>query len=186
MMSILIAFATRHGSTRGIAEAIAEQLEAGGHETTLAEVSTVSSLDPFAVVVLGSGVYMGHWLPQARQFIDRHREALATRPTWLFSSGPLGDQDTADTIELDALTALVGAREHRIFTGRLDRSSLGFAERMAVRMVRAPEGDYRNWPAIRDWAARIDDALGANSPVRRDDRTRPAILSQNRRGRAVL
>ncbi len=58
-----------------------------------------------------------------------------------------------------ALVAATGAREHRVFAGRLDRHRLGFAERAVTLALRAPEGDFRDWAAIEAWAAEIAETL---------------------------
>jgi len=60
---------------------------------------------------------------------------------------------------LDDLLAQTGAREHQVFVGRLDKSALGLRERLIARLVKAPEGDFRDWDAIRGWASRIAAAL---------------------------
>ena len=51
------------------------------------------------------------------------------------------------------------AREHRVFAGKLDRSRLGFFEKAVVIALRAPEGDFRDWDEIRDWASSIASSL---------------------------
>ena len=91
-MNALVAVASRHGSTEGIAEAIAEELRAAGIDTDLREADEVLDLEGYTAVVLGSAVYLGNWLPEARWVVERHRERLATVPVWLFSSGPLGEE----------------------------------------------------------------------------------------------
>jgi menaquinone-dependent protoporphyrinogen oxidase len=107
-------------------------------------------------------VYAGRWMGEARRFADRHAEALAAHPTWLFSSGPIGDPpkpDAGSAVTLDDVIAATGAREHRLFAGRLDRSMLGLGERTVVRMVGAADGDYRDWRAVQAWAGAIGNSL---------------------------
>ena len=89
-MTILVTVATKHGSTAEIAEAIGRALEEAGNAATVETVDRVASLEPFEAVILGSGVYIGHWLAPARAFARAHAEELRARPTWLFSSGPIG------------------------------------------------------------------------------------------------
>ena len=86
-----------------------------------------------------------------------HAEELRQRPVWLFSSGPVGDPSLPATEPSDAaeLAAEIGAREHVVFPGALHRELLGARERLAVRLVRADDGDYRDWAAVRAWADRI-------------------------------
>jgi menaquinone-dependent protoporphyrinogen oxidase len=163
-MRILIAVASRHGGTRGIAEAIGQELRTAGHSVTVEDAGAEGlSVEGYDAALLGSAVYMGVWLPQARQFVERNAAALAAMPVWLFSSGPLGDdpQPGPPLTRLDALLRETGAREHRIFAGSLDKGEIGFGERVIAQVVKAPEGDFRDWPAIRAWADGIAAALAA-------------------------
>ncbi|WP_225753615.1 flavodoxin domain-containing protein [Actinotalea sp. Marseille-Q4924] len=160
-MKVLVAVASRHGSTRGIADAIAEVLVADGLDVTVAEPDDVESVEPYDAVVLGSSVYVGRWNASARSMVDRLAGELAARPVWLFSSGPLGDPPApaGDPEEVPSLMTRLGARAHRTFGGALDKSRLALAERAVVALLQAPEGDYRCWPEIRDWAGGIAEEL---------------------------
>jgi menaquinone-dependent protoporphyrinogen oxidase len=85
-------------------------------------------------------------------------------PVWLFSSGPLGaenPQPQGDPEGIEELMKKAEASGHRVFVGKLDKSSLGMGERLIVKMVKAPEGDFRDWEEIRAWAAQIAQALPA-------------------------
>lgn len=160
-MKILIAVASKHGSTREIGAAIATELEDAGHAVDLIDVEEDTSAAGYDAFVVGSAVYVGKWLPAARAFVERHREQLSSHPVWFFSSGPLGDdphpkEDPQDAAEL---LAAFGARDHQNFVGKLDRKRLGLGEKMIVRAVKAPYGDYRDWDAIRHWAGAIAAAL---------------------------
>jgi menaquinone-dependent protoporphyrinogen oxidase len=164
-MFVLIAVASRHQATTGIAAAVADELYRAGHAVDLRPVEEVADLDGVDAVVLGSAIYMGRWLQGARDFAERHRDELACRPLWLFSSGPLGDESKPmiDPEQLvDALSGLA-VRDHQLFAGRLDRADLGLGERLVVGMVRAPEGDYRDWDAIRAWAGEVAAALDGST-----------------------
>ncbi len=163
-MRALVAVASKHGSTREIAGAVAEELRAGGVDAVLREAGEVEAIDGYGAVVLGSAVYVGNWLPEARQFVERHRAGLAQIPFWLFSSGPLGADDPqppGDPAGIAELMQTMLVRDHRVFVGKLDGQSLGFVERLIARAVHAPEGDFRDWGAIRGWAREIGTVLGA-------------------------
>jgi menaquinone-dependent protoporphyrinogen oxidase len=162
-MKALIAVASKHGSTREIASAIAEELRTKGMEADLKDAGHVGNLAGYDTVMLGSGIYAGNWLPEARQLVERHRAALSRLPVWLFSSGPLGTPDPQPHDDPDRIaTTAVGdlpVRGHHVFAGKLDKSSLGFGERLIARAVKAPEGDFRDWDDIRTWADSIAAAL---------------------------
>jgi menaquinone-dependent protoporphyrinogen oxidase len=161
-MKVLVTAASRYGATGEIAEAIGEVLRERGLDATVGppEAATVDGHD---AVVLGSAVYAGHWLKPARELVDRQRDALAARPVWLFSSGPVGDppKPEEDPVDVAGLVAATGARDHRVFAGRLLRKQLGFADKAIAVALRVPDGDFRDWTAIREWAAGIADALRA-------------------------
>ena len=164
-MNVFVAAASKHGSTTGIGAAIAAELRTLGIDAEAREIDDDLVVEDADAVVVGSAVYMGRWLPAAERFVDRNRGELAAVPVWLFSSGPLGADDprpTGDPHHLDELIAGTGARGHRIFVGKLDKDRLGLGERLAVRVVRAPEGDFRDWEAIRAWAGEIGEALLAD------------------------
>jgi menaquinone-dependent protoporphyrinogen oxidase len=160
-MKILVAVATRHGSTREIALVIAGELRTAGAEAEVREAEEIASLDGYDAAIIGSAVYAGQWLPEARQLIERHRERLASMPVWLFSSGPIGADPwpPGDPPGVAELIQSVGARGHTVFTGKLDSQHLGFAERLVARVVRAPAGDFRNWGTIQAWAREIGATL---------------------------
>jgi menaquinone-dependent protoporphyrinogen oxidase len=160
-MKVLVAAASRHGSTDEAARAIAEILRESGHSAVVAAPETLTSLNGFDAAVVGSAVYYGKWLESATTFVDRHLEWFDGRPVWLFSMGPLGDppKPEADPVEVPALMARTRAREHRVFTGRLDKSRLSLGEKIIVTGVRAAEGDFRQWDEIRAWAREIGEAL---------------------------
>ena len=170
-MRILIAFATRHGSTAGIADRIAEDLQSAGLQAEARPVEQVEDLTPYNAVVLGGAAYMFHWLKDATAFALRHKAELAQRPVWVFSSGPLGtdkvDKEGRDVLdatrpkEFDELTALLRPQGEKVFFGAWDPEAppKGLGERLMHLMPAAkdalPAGDFRDWPGIDAWAAEI-------------------------------
>ena len=162
-MRILVSAATKHGATAEIAEVIGEELRNGGHQVSVAEPAAVADAASYDAFVLGSAVYAGRWLDDARDLVEENAAALRSKPVWLFSSGPIGEPPKPDEEPVDAgpLVTATGAREHRVFAGKIDRSGLGLGEKAIVIALRAPEGDFREWDAIRAWATGIARALGS-------------------------
>jgi menaquinone-dependent protoporphyrinogen oxidase len=161
-MNILVAVASKHGSTRAIADVIAQELRESGHAVEVRNAGEVSNAKPYDAAIVGSAIYMGNWLAEARQFVEANRVKLATMPVWLFSSGPLGRDDPqppGDPAHLQELMQATQAWGHTIFVGALDKGTLGLGERLVAKMVKAPEGDFRDWEAIRGWAREIASAL---------------------------
>jgi menaquinone-dependent protoporphyrinogen oxidase len=165
-MKVLVTVASKHGATTGIGEAIAETLRSKGLYVAFIEPQSVDSVDEFDAVVVGSALYMGRWMGEARDFVKENAEALSERPVWLFASGPIigtlnAPNDGADAAEGRKLQELIGARETRVFAGELKKESLGFVEKQIIKMVKSPWGDYRPWDEIRAWAESIAHELEA-------------------------
>ena len=162
-MTILVAYASKHGSTQEIAERIAEKLRQLGKEAEARPVEEVSDPGSSEAFVIGSAIYYGSWLKEATEWVHHHQAVLAQHPVWLFSVGPLGTevQDAEQQPkEMAEFQQAIKPREQRIFFGALDPSRLSFTERMMIRAVHAPEGDFRNWQAIEAWAESIARDLG--------------------------
>ena len=169
-MSILVAYASKHGATREIAERIAESLRAAGQPANARPVQEAGDLDDYEGFVIGSATHSTHWLKDATAFVMGNRELLAQRPVWLFSSGPLGAEATdAKAGDLSAAVepteirgffqAAIHPRDHRVFFGALDPGRLSLSgwsclEGPATRAI-LPEGDFRNWAQIEEWAEGI-------------------------------
>jgi menaquinone-dependent protoporphyrinogen oxidase len=161
--TILVTFASKYGSTRDIADVVGRVLTEHGVDVTVSPVEDVTSVHGVDAVVAGSAVYAGHWMKPAREFVERHATELKAKPVWLFSSGPIGDppKPQEDPVDASSLVELTGARDHRVFAGKLDRHALSFGEKAIVMALRAPEGDFRDWDEIREWAAGIARAIQA-------------------------
>ncbi len=165
-MKVLVTAASRYGSTAEIAEAICDVLKSRGFEVTVATPENVAALSEFDAVVLGSAVYMGHWLAPATGLARRIGRELAGRPVWLFSSGPVGDplkkfvqQMDVDPVDLQEVKRATGARGHMRFAGKLDRHNLRGLQRVGLSLFRGLQGDFRDWKAIKEWAGSIADQL---------------------------
>jgi menaquinone-dependent protoporphyrinogen oxidase len=163
-MNVLVAVASKYGATSEMAQVIGDALSKRGIEVTVAPIDQVTAVEDYDAVVAGSAVYTGHWLKSAREFVEANAHALAARPTWLFSSGPIGDppKPKEDPVDAAPMLEATAARDHRVFAGKLDKRQLSFGERALVAALRAPEGDFRDWDEIRTWASGIADALGAD------------------------
>jgi menaquinone-dependent protoporphyrinogen oxidase len=160
---VLVTAASRHGATHEIAEAIADGLARRGVAAEARPAEELDGLDGYDAYVIGSAVYIGRWLDPARALVETHAAVLASRPVWMFSSGPLGPPDNlkpeGDPVDVAGLIDTARAVEHRVFAGRLDRALLSFGEKALVVAVRAPEGDFRDWQAIDGFAGDIAGRL---------------------------
>ncbi len=177
-MDVLVTYASQHGATRGIAERIADRLRAAGWVVTLAPVAEAPDPGRFAACVIGSAVYIGRWHDEARTFVRAWAPRLGERPVWLFSSGPLGEdqvdeqgrdrRESAVGGEITELVAMTGARDHRVFFGALNPDDLSLLARSMRLLPPARrllvEGDFRDWLEIDAWADMIAANLAATAP----------------------
>lgn len=159
-MTVLITYASRHGSTAEIAERIGAGLRAGGHHPLVVPVAIAPDPGEFEAVIVGSAVYMGRWMKEATEFMHAHLATLGRRPVWVFSSGPVGLAELPEAKEVAAFMETLELRDHRTFDGALDLHKLSLPERLIVRTVKAPAGDFRRWAEVDAWAAAITAALG--------------------------
>jgi menaquinone-dependent protoporphyrinogen oxidase len=172
-MSILVAYASKHGATGEIAERIAQGLRAAGQQADARPVQQAGDLGDYEGFVIGSAAYSTHWLTEATVFVRRNRDLLAQRPVWLFSSGPLGvEASHGKGVDLRAafeprqirgIQQAIHPRDHRVFPGALDPGRLSFAELSCLKTAATrevlPEGDFRDWAQIEAWAAGIAQEL---------------------------
>jgi menaquinone-dependent protoporphyrinogen oxidase len=163
-MTVLVAYASKRGSTAEIAETVAATLRREGLKVCLEPCDDVRSLDGYGAVVLGSAVYMKRWRGDAPDFLKKHRKALRQRPFWVFSSGPVGDPANAnpDWVEPPRITEKVeemGGRGHAVFGGCLPSEPRGFLEEAMVEDVPKEYRDRRDWGEIRHWAKQISAEL---------------------------
>lgn len=175
--SVLVAYSSKYGSTRGIAEYLAGEFVQRGIQAWALPAKAIDDLARYDAVVLGSAVFAGRWRPDAKAFVLRLRSELIERPVWLFSSGPLGDEKTdaagrdlaAASAPLDQanLLELTQARGSTVFFGALETAKLDLGGRLVRRIPAAravmPDGDFRDWAVIEAWAATIADELTAAS-----------------------
>jgi menaquinone-dependent protoporphyrinogen oxidase len=162
---VLVTYGTTNGSTAEIAEAVAGILAEEGIAAEAAPAGGVKDVTPYDAVVVGGGLYAGRWHKDARRFVRRNRRALAERPVWFFSSGPL--DPSASEKDIPPVPAVrramddVDARGHITFGGRLEAGARGRIAKMIVRNGRG--GDFRDFTAIAAWAEQVAGALEGRS-----------------------
>ncbi len=156
--SVLVAYATRYGSTQEVAEAIAATLRESGLEVDLQPLRQVHSIDQYRAFVIGAPLYMFHWHKDALNFLTRYHTALAKRPVALFALGPFhadekefqGAREQLDK-ELAKFPWLTPAAIE-IFGGKFDPEKLTVPHNLVPALKKMPASDVRDWAAIRDWA----------------------------------
>jgi len=168
---VLVAYASKRGSTAEIAESIAGVLRQAGLEVDCRPVGEVGVLESYDAIVLGSAVYMKRWQGDAKHFLRKHAEELAGLPFWLFSSGPVGDPSkTPDPSWLEppriiARAQQLGVRDHVVFGGRVPANPRGPFETAMVKNTPPQYSDLRDWDEIRSWALGIAADLSTPAAV---------------------
>ncbi|MGD0919650.1 MAG: flavodoxin domain-containing protein [Thermodesulfobacteriota bacterium] len=164
---VLIAYASRHGSTGGVAEAIGQVLCETGVSVDVRLVGNVNDLSPYQAVIVGSAIRMRRWLPEAVDFVKKHQETLSRMPTAYFVVCLTMGNDTTENRRkvlafLDPVrkqAAQIKPIDIGLFAGALDYKKLSFFYRLMFKVTGAPKGDSRNWEAIRTWATGLRPKL---------------------------
>jgi menaquinone-dependent protoporphyrinogen oxidase len=162
MTQVLVAYGTRYGSTREVAEAVAATLAEQGIETDVTQAREVHSLDGYDAVVLGTPLYMGALHKDVRALLEKNSAALEQTPFALFALGPIKADDGVDGSREQLFTALSklpapAPVSTAVFVGAYDPARLGFKDRMIAALPASPlhseaAHDDRDWVAIRAWA----------------------------------
>lgn len=167
---ILVTYASRTGSTAGVAEAIGKNLANEGETVDVLPMQEVSDLTQYKVVIAGSAIQSQRWLPEAIQFIKTYQKILSSKPFGIFSvcmtlAMPNGEKYRSGMVKwLDPVRQLVKPIDEGYFAGVLDISKIpGLSNRIKFRLsvkfgIWKP-GDHRNWNAINDWAKNLKIVL---------------------------
>ena len=170
LQKILVTYATRTGSTTGVAEAIAKTLREHGDQVDVIPMRKVTDVISYQAVVAGSAIQNRQWLPEAVQFVKTHQTTLNQKPFAMFAvcmtlAMKNGESYRPQISEwLAPVRRLVRPVSEGIFSGALDISKIpSFGDRLKFRLSVAfgvwSEGDHRNWGAIRAWAESLPAKL---------------------------
>ena len=166
--SVLVTFATRYGSTREVAQSIADTLKESGIEVDFQPIREVRSVEKYQAVVLGAPLYMFRWHKDARRFLSKHRKEIVQRPIAIFALGPIHDEEKEwqdVQKQLDKALAKypwLNPAAVEIFGGRFDPARLRFPYSFLPAMKKIPASDIRDWAKIKSWAENLPDLLKLN------------------------
>lgn len=172
-MNILVAYASSHGSTAEVAEFIGKTLGERGLKVTVASVDSVRIVSPYDVVILGTAIHAGTWLPQMTDFVTRFQDSLADKPAYVWVScirvlEPHGLQHVLEYYMADDLMEKLNVQDVTVFPGKLDLQNVDWNERwtLAARYDGSTwpssfDGDFRDWDKIRAWCDKIAEAVSA-------------------------
>ena len=172
-MKVLVAYATAHGSTRGIAERIAERLRESGLHIDLRDLGEGYLPGQYDAFVLGSAIHNGKWLAEATRAIESAADALRRRPAWLFSVSTIGEESSGlgrlpswaarklrpEPRHVTDFRRLFDVRGHHAFAGVVTRGDWGRFGNVFLHAMGGRFGDLRNWQEVDRWAAAIAEGL---------------------------
>ncbi len=157
---VLIAYASKCGSTGEVAQAIADELTKRGLAVDVRLAGKVKSLAGYRAVIVGSAIRMGQWLPEAVQFVEQNAAALRAMPNAFFTVHMLHTGDDAESRQaraayLDGVHKFMTAQSEVFFAGKIELARMSFLDRMISQAMKAQDEDRRDWAAIRAWAQTV-------------------------------
>jgi menaquinone-dependent protoporphyrinogen oxidase len=173
MGKILVAYASAHGSTAEVAEAIGKELRTGGHNVVVADVRTLADIKGYDAFVLGSAIHAGAFLPEMRVFLQTHKSIIGQKPVYVFVScirvlEKFGLEHVFEHYMMTEILEKCDVRSKTAFAGKLDLNTTDWNERwtLAARYDGSAwpsqfDGDFRNWEVIRAWAAAVQTDVKA-------------------------
>ena len=166
---VLVAYAKRHESTRGIATEIADVLGAAGIAVRLEALDAVRDLRVFRAAIIGCSVFAGEWMPGAHAFLVDHERQLESMPVWLFASGPAEPLPDGATVDVPAILIgtieRIGPRDVALFAGSLQPHHIGAGLRVLARLSRSSFTEHRDRTAVDRWARHVAEELGAPAAI---------------------
>ena len=168
-MRVLVAFATAHGSTQGIANRVADGLRSHGLQVRVEELADLNALSGYDAAVIGSAIHTGNWLPEASRMLARHGQELGDTPVWLFSVSSVGESSSffpgfianwmkkmrREPKDVADFRKSRSVRGHRNFAGAINKDDWGRAGNLFLRLLGGRFGDHRDWVDIDAWTESI-------------------------------
>ncbi|MDD3406963.1 MAG: flavodoxin domain-containing protein [Methanomicrobium sp.] len=158
---ILIAYATRYGSTKEIAEFMSKTLSEDGYTALAKDINDITDISGYDFIIAGSAIQMGKWLPEAREFMQAFKNQLNNVPLFVYSCGiTLNNPDDNITrkalFATDEIKQYVSPKKTGLFAGSLDKDALNKSDRDLILLARPDCGDYRNFEGIKEWIKAIE------------------------------
>jgi menaquinone-dependent protoporphyrinogen oxidase len=166
MVKVLIAYASKYGSTKEIAEKVGAVIKGEGLDVDILSADKVTDISGYKDIIIGVAMYMGGWRKEARNFITRYEKELAQKRLWVFSSGPSGQGDPSRLLKgvivpagVKIILDRIKPQDIVVFHGNLDPVKMKGLEKWIVKRVGGGIGDFRDWNMITGWATKTAAAL---------------------------
>ena len=153
---ILVAYASKAGSTIEIANHIAENIAESGNTVDVLPVNKVEDLTAYQAVILGSAIRIGAVLPEISKFVETNKEILRTKSLSFCSLYDVKEdtEENRKTVSdyLEPIRNVVQPTSEGQFAGVMDLTKLNLIERLMMKSMKTPQGDFRDWDQIDKWA----------------------------------
>jgi len=164
--TVLVAYASKYGATKEIAEKIGEVLKQEGLQADVLPVKSVKNLADYKDIVIGSAMYLGMWRREGANFLKKNEKLLTARRVWIFSTGPSGKGDPVELLKgarvafnVKSIIERIKPRDTAVFHGNIDEKKVNFWEKLMVKTAKGEFGDFRDWEMITKWAKRVAEAV---------------------------
>ena len=161
-VKVLVAYGSKYGSTKEIAEKIGEAIKQEGLQVEVLSADKVKDVAGYQGVVIGSASYMFNWRKEVKNFITKNEKTLSERPVWIFSSGPLEKGDPVQLLKGQVLPKAfqpvvdrIKPRDIAVFHGAIFMEKLNFFEKWMMQRIKTGVGDFRDWEMITAWAKKV-------------------------------
>ncbi|MFC1579314.1 flavodoxin domain-containing protein [Thermodesulfobacteriota bacterium] len=174
---ILVAYASRFGSTGGVAESIGQVFCGKGETADIRHIKNIGDLGSYDAAIIGSAVRSSKWLPEAISFIQENRSTLSRMPVAYFltclamAKQAPGARDTARSYMETVLKDVPDVKpvETGFFAGVLDYQKMNFIMRAVMKSKMKDKGitagDYRDWNRIRSWSESVASTFSAAASI---------------------
>jgi menaquinone-dependent protoporphyrinogen oxidase len=162
MVKVLVAYGSKYGSTKEIADKMGGAIKQEGLEVDILSAAKVKSLADYKGVVIGSAAYIGGWRKEVTNFVKKNEKALSQLPVWIFSSGPAGKGDPVQQVKgwlypkaLKPIIDNIKPRDVTVFHGNINTEKMNAIEKWMIKQVKSEYGDFRDWEMITGWAKKV-------------------------------
>jgi menaquinone-dependent protoporphyrinogen oxidase len=166
MSKVLVVYGTATGCTWEVAERIGKVIFDKRISGDVLPAADAPSPADYDAVIVGSGVRAGNWHQPVKDWVAKNAAALKDMPVAFFTVCLTMAQDPSSSAEVraytDALIVETGVRpiDIGLFAGINEPKRFPFLQRTILKMMKAPEGDFRDWELIEEWTGEILAELG--------------------------
>ncbi len=166
MSRVLVVYGTKTGCTKGIAEQIGATLSERGHAVDVVAAADKPSPDGYDAVLVGSGVRAGNWHGAVKGWVAKNAAALKGTPTAFYTAclTMAVEPESADDVRAytDPLIAESGVTpvDIGLFAGMNVPKAFSLPERLILKAMKSPEGDFRDMDAVAAWTSGVSGKLG--------------------------